>query len=454
MSQPRSQSIGLLGSKGSSARIKHLGAEAVLVSLGQAAAVMGGLVGVRLLTSVLPPAQYGELALGLTLATLTQQLVMGPVSSACLRFFAPAAEAGQLRAFLLGSRRLMIGATVAVCLAGLAGVVTLWVTEHRRWIPMVLVALAFSMLCGYNSVLDGIQNAARHRTVVAWHQGFGQWLRFLLALEVIGLLGSFSTAAMAGYALASAVVFASEIVFFRQRILATVTGAWHIERKQVGMWTRHLSIYAWPFAAWGVFTWAQMASDRWALQAFGGSREVGLYATLYQLGYYPMVLLSGFMVQLLSPVLFSRAGAGTDPGRMAHTYRMSWAMFIGSVAMALFGTVVAAAVHKQIFFLFAAKVYRQVSGLLPVLVLAGGLFAAGQVGVLSLLSGTETRILLAPKIGAGLCGVTANLVGARCWGLKGVAISCVVTSLFYLVWVVALVRRQSRMFDGAAVAVR
>src|SRR5438874_2297495 len=54
--------------------------------------------------------------------------------------------------------------------------------------------------------------------------------------------------------------------------------------------------YAWPFAAWGIFTWMQTASDRWALQGRGTS-EVGFYAALYQLGYYPMTLLSGFLVR-------------------------------------------------------------------------------------------------------------------------------------------------------------
>jgi len=38
--------------------------EGVLIGLGQAAAVLGGLVGVRLLTELLPPTVYGEVVLG------------------------------------------------------------------------------------------------------------------------------------------------------------------------------------------------------------------------------------------------------------------------------------------------------------------------------------------------------------------------------------------------------
>src|SRR5438445_2570781 len=107
----------------------------------------------------------------------------------------------------------------------------------------------------------------------------------------------------------------------------------------------------------------QTASDRWALQGRGTS-EVGFYAALYQLGYYPMTLLSGFLVQLVSPVLFSRAGDGTDPARMAQSYRLNVLIFQGSLALTALAAVVALLFHQQIFSLSVAREYRRVSPLL------------------------------------------------------------------------------------------
>ena len=52
----------------------------------QAAAVAGALIGVRVLTGILPPAQYGELALGLTIATLVNQVIMAPLTGGFFRF--------------------------------------------------------------------------------------------------------------------------------------------------------------------------------------------------------------------------------------------------------------------------------------------------------------------------------------------------------------------------------
>ena len=76
-----------------SARFHRLGRELIWISLGQGLATLGALVGVRLLTSVLNPTIYGQLALAMTLALLVNQMLLGPLSGAALRFYAPAHEA-------------------------------------------------------------------------------------------------------------------------------------------------------------------------------------------------------------------------------------------------------------------------------------------------------------------------------------------------------------------------
>src|SRR5487761_2007045 len=197
------------------ARVKRLAGEFTWVAIGQLAAVAGGLAGVRLLTSVLSPASYGELALGMTAAMLMQQVAIGPVAGALLRFFAPALEARQLRGYLGGAWALLAQATLPLSAIATVAALGLWLGGAGRWIGLTLGAFLFSLLSGFGSALDGVQNAARQRAVVAWHQGLGQWLRFLVALALIGALGATSGAAMLGYALASGVVLISQIVFLR-----------------------------------------------------------------------------------------------------------------------------------------------------------------------------------------------------------------------------------------------
>ncbi|MGB5196552.1 MAG: hypothetical protein WBN64_05740, partial [Candidatus Deferrimicrobium sp.] len=113
-----------------SERFRRLSREGFWVVSGQAAAVAGGLFGVRLLTELMEPAAYGELALGMTVATLVNQTVLGPLSNGATRFYAPAAEAGDLTGYLAAVRRMVASATGWIIPGGLLLVVGLVFARH------------------------------------------------------------------------------------------------------------------------------------------------------------------------------------------------------------------------------------------------------------------------------------------------------------------------------------
>ena len=82
-------------------------------------AVLGAMIGVRILTGVLTPEVYGQLALGMTVATFTNVAVLGPLSNGATRFFAPAREAGGLPGYFAAVKRLVLQASTAVLLLSL-----------------------------------------------------------------------------------------------------------------------------------------------------------------------------------------------------------------------------------------------------------------------------------------------------------------------------------------------
>lgn len=424
------------------AQIRRLGREFFWVMLGQGVAALGAIVGVRLLTHALEPARYGELALGATVAMLSQQTILGPLCGAFLRFFAPAQELNQLRSYLAGVQRLLLRATGLM--AGVMGAVSLglWATGHAEWLSLVVASFLFALLSGYSSILDSMQNAARQRVIVAWHDGLAPWLRYLAAILLISLFGGLSNVAMWGYALASGVVLGSQLLFFRRRIMRLSASQLMIHSGEVESWTTQMWQYAWPISTWGMFTWAQIASDRWTLQAFSTSNSVGLYAVLYQLGYYPITLLSGLMMQLITPVIFSRAGDGTDPRRLRRTRQANRWLIAGSVALTGGVSALAFLYHIPLFNLLVAPEYRAVSSLLPIIVLSGGLFASGQIASLTLMTDIRSRELIAPKIVTALLGALLNGIGAYAFGLRGVVLASFLFSSVYFAWMLLITRKS------------
>lgn len=200
------------------ASFRRLFNEGFWIVLGQASAVIGALFGVRLLTELLDPAAYGELALGMALATLVNQTVLGPLGNGVVRFYAPAQEQGGLGGYLNAVRRLVLSATGIIVFMLLLTVACLLIAGRPELIGIALAAIIYASLGGYNSILSGIQNAARQRAIVAFHQGMESWARVLVAAGLLLWLGANSTVAMASYAVAVVLALGSQYFFFENSL--------------------------------------------------------------------------------------------------------------------------------------------------------------------------------------------------------------------------------------------
>ncbi|HEY3658133.1 MAG TPA: oligosaccharide flippase family protein [Steroidobacteraceae bacterium] len=408
--------------------------ELVWVIVGQATAAVAALAGVRIMTGLLSPVAYGELALGMTVALLIVSSLFGPLTNGINRFYAPAIERGEVGAYLRAARRLALSATGIVVLVAITMTSGMLIIGRTRWIPLGLVSLVFAVLTGYNGILSGVQNAARQRSIVALHQGIESWTRVGFAAAVVFWLGATSTVSILGYTAGIIVVLASQYVFFRRIRGIPCTASPQVD------WHKQILQYSWPFYTWCLFTWAQLSSDRWALALFADARDVGLYAALFQLGNNPIAMASTMAMQLLAPIFYQRAGDGNDSQRNAHVNRLGWRFTMLTLALTGIAVCGGALLHTQIFQILVAKKYASVSPLLPYMLLASGIFVASQMIELSLMSQMKAKMLIVAKIASALLGITLNFAGAFLYGVKGVVVAGVLTSAFYYLWMAALSR--------------
>jgi O-antigen/teichoic acid export membrane protein len=410
--------------------------EGLWIVVGQAMTMLGALVGVRLLTGVLDPAQYGELALGITVATLINQLLLGPLGQGVQRFYAPSLETGELNAYLRSVRQLLLKAAVAIVVLGVVATLGLTALGQVYWVPMVLMALAFATTSGCNGILSGMQGAARQRAVVAMHQALESWMRFLLAVGVVGWLGNQSHWAMLGYLLSSILVLISQWYCFTKAIPA---GGFAVsDRATVAHWRQQVWHFSWPFMTFGLFTWAQVVSDRWALGIFADTQQVGMYSVLFQLGYYPISLLTGMAVQFIAPILFKWAGDAKDAQRNATVSRFSQRLAMLAIGVTLLFFALSLLLHPLIFQVFVAPEYRSISYLFPWMVLSGGVYAAGQTLSLDLLSQMKTRDIIPVKTITAIVGVGLNFGATAKYGLPGTIAANAMFSVIYCLWMALL----------------
>ncbi len=428
-------------------RIKRLAEEGFWIVAGQVVSVLGALFLVRVLTEYLLPAEYGRLALSLTLGVLVCQVAFTGSMPGIVRFYTLAEEKGQLRAYFHASRQMFLY-SVAVALAlGAILLSGLAVWGRADTVGLTLIAVLLTILGSLNSTLSSIQNAARQREVVALHAGIDSWLKIGLAMLLMIWLGASSVYVLAGYILSMLAVLVSQAYFMRRLIPAH-----HAVPVECAYWRQEIWHFSNPFIVFNIFTWAQASSDRWALEMFMGTAEVGRYATLLQLGWAPIAMLAGLATTLIGPILFRRSGDAQDGSRNQGVHTLSWRLTQLTLVLTGVGFVFTWFFHALIFHYLVAAGYREVSYLLPWMVLAGGLFAASQVITLRMMSEMKTRAMTWPKVATSLLGVCFSFNGAYLYGLPGVVGGMVCFSLAAFTWLAVLTWRVEHHTSSAGIS--
>jgi O-antigen/teichoic acid export membrane protein len=421
----------------------------LLVVVGQGAAAIGSFVTTKLLTNWLPPAEYGQLGLALTAFTLMQLCMCGPIAQATLRFYSTASEQHLIPEYLGATKRMLTFS--GLCLAGLTLILIIaFKLRGVEAVPFLLVAIITSALYGIGLVLDGMQSGARKLGIVALHQTATQWLRPLCALGLFTVWGRFSIVAISGFLLATALVLVSQIYFvlqrFKQHTVAQVIRKSYCNES----FASEMVKYARPFVSWGLIAWLQTASDRWFLEVFGQSQAVAIFTVCYQLGYYPMVLISLAISTYFTPILFQVAGDGNDPERIRRAARLNWAC-IGSLCVSMLAiTVIHILFGRQVLKHLSTIEYVQFAPGLIWMNIGSALFSIGQaLSMFFLIRGNSNR-LVAIKFGTAAIGIALNWFGVMRYGVYGAVGACVLFGLVYCCWMVLLLIRhrvETRCFN-------
>lgn len=423
-------------------RFVRLSSEAASILVGQVVNILGSLALIRVLTEHVTVAEYGQWALCLSFVAIVNQVILGGIVAALARYHSIAIEGKDIQGYLNGALLVVKRVSLGVGVTAAFVLVALTLLDHAGWIPLVLTLFAFALLIGYNSCLVAIRSAARSHLIVAIHVGAGPWLTMLLVFA-LGVWSELSLLMIAlPYAISALLIFVSQLILFTKTIPKNNNG---IADKPRQDWPGMIIKFSLPFSLFGAFTWAQQVSDRWALEYFSSTDAVGQYAVLFQLGFAPGALGIGLLMQFLAPIFYRISGAANDPDRNRQVKRMA----LGTVAISLFGTIIlfliTSNLHASIFKLLTASRYWEVSHCLPWMVLAGGLFGAGELLALKAMAEIKVAAITRIKIMTALSGLSFNIVGAYFFGLNGVVIALLSFCLLYFTLMLVATRSRKHL---------
>lgn len=417
-------------------KLRH---EMAWILTGQALCFVGGFIGIKVLTNILGPKGYGQLALGLTIAGLFNQFVYGPLSNVVARFYSVYRERGSLVVYFYVIKRthklLAVILTVLSIVAGLIG----WLLAGSEWGVLIAIALLFGVVSGVNASYVSLQSAIRDRKVVALHQGADVWCRIGLSTIFLYLFQNTGYVALVGYLLGTLLVTMSQHFFLlRKSLLNNGLFDQFDEVSSSSKCYKEFSTYAMSFVVFAGFSTVSMYADRWVLQILHGESAVGIYTAIYQIAAAPVNILFALVNQLMVPIIFERAGNMTSIEQSDNSGQLVRATVIVSSSIVLILTVLTYSFGAPLIRLLTNATFVAHHSMLWVTVLGLSLFNIGQLFALRGISYNRPNVYILPKGVQAISFLLMAYFGGRLYGLMGVAGALCGSSLLYVIAVLAV----------------
>lgn len=412
------------------------------VVIGQLLGFVGSFIGIKVLTTVMGPEGYGELALGLTISGLFNMFLYGPLANVVARYFAVYRERGELPVYfgVLKKAHLVL-ASIILVLAVVIGLV-LWPWLGMRWAIIGITASLYAVVAGINASYISLQSAIRQRQVVALHQGVDVWLRTGLSILLLYVIGTNGSSALLGYVLGTFLVTLSQALFARRNgdIASWRSGATGDPLRNQQCQKEFVS-YASSFVGFAGFAAVSMYADRWVIQGAFGAHEVGIYSAIYQIAAAPVNLLFAMVNQLMVPIIFERAGSMANSVQVTESEGLIRQTILVSALMSLFVIAVSLLLGEPIIRILTSTRYSGHHGLLWLMVAGIAIFNVGQIFALRGISRNRPQLYLWPKGVQAVSFLGLAYFMAKLHGLTGVALALCLSSVVYLVAVVMTNRR-------------
>lgn len=420
-------------------RFQRIAKEFSWIAVGQFFAILGSLFLLKTLTISLNPTQFGQFALSLTMVGFVNAVLMGGIVNGVARYFSIAVEEENFNQYLKASFRLIGLVSFGVSILALLFIIFLYWIGNSKWIGLVLASLIFSILGGYTAFINGIHNAARHRSIVAFHTGLDPWIKIFFVITMVFLFGGSSTVVAFSYAFSLFMIVISQLFYLKR--LPKMDGLISAESKNIN-WSKKIWSFSWPFIIWGFFGWIQISSTRWAFQAFGSTADVGYYSVLSQLGYVPIQTIIGILITFLLPIVYSIAGNGEDEFRRKDVTKIINKISFAGLILTILATLFAFFFHRQIMIILVSEEYWAVSKYLPILVSAGGVFGIALLIASKYMSFMSVRELMPASIGSSIIGTFAAFIGVYLYAFTGGAFAMLIHALSYLIMLLMIKPRN------------
>jgi O-antigen/teichoic acid export membrane protein len=418
---------------------RQLFGEGVWIAFGHGIAGIATLAGVRFITEFAEPSLYGTFVLVNGGLSLLDGLALQPFAQAALRYYPEyfsigASDALKRQLVLRFSRRWFWGVIGFMIIAVIDAL-----TFHFLSIPAwFMLALLFGLDGCYTAEIV-MRNAARQQAAYAVLFALNSIARPLGAALGVWVFSASLEILLIGQAVGAIVVLAITTRFSWYKSIYITANKFPESRiydLELGM-KRFASPLVWaPLVAW-----AGGIADRYIVGGTLSLAQAGIYAAAYGLACRPLLMVGTVTEATLRQVLY--AAVARNDARRVRTTLVSWAG-INGVAGAIIMLLLWLARDFIVGLLLGFEYRGPAANLLPWIGLGYLIILSNQVAERLLYAYQRTRLVTLIQVATAALAIIGAYIGARFFGLLGVAIAVPVYAFLKLVLTATVVLRASQ----------
>jgi O-antigen/teichoic acid export membrane protein len=378
----------------------------------QGFAALGQLVGVRLLTEILPPAVFGEFSLWLGVIVLAATGLANPTMQAMLRYYPEYALNGRgaiVMAVVSQQLLKLIKWTIPVFIIGAT------VALFFKWTGLITLGLLSALVAvevvrmKYTTLL----NSERHHRLSGIWAVAEAWGRPILAWAMVSMLGISIEIILVGFLLVSVCVFVGVRKFIVLQKNSTFSA---LEEADLAhrFWT-----YSLPLLPLGLVGWVSGMADRYMIGILLSPADVGLYVAIYGLASRPMLMFGAIIESVIRPVYLSALIEGDN--NKANGYLKRWMLLI--VLGSLLAIMLALVGHQWLADILLGAQYRSVSFLLPWIIGGYALLIISYIANRICYANGATKSIFIIEVTGAVIAIIVGFVFIKWGGLKGAAVA-------------------------------
>ena len=372
-----------------------------------------GILSIPLFTTLFNPIEYGQYILVISTISVLSILVNDWIGTAIIRFYPEYQSKSEITIFNGTIVRITI---VSVIFITLTTFTILFISRSTFKDSLYIYMNIGLLILAFGTVFDIMMQVLVAKRKVNQYSFFSIWRQcicILIGFFIVAVLKMGVEGMLLGIVIG--IVFVIPI-FFRLTFEHFEINSYSKRMRQEFM------RYGFPLVVTNLFAWILALSDRYIIEYYRGSHEVGLYSLSYSLTDRSIMLIVSLIIIASQPIVMTKwEKEGVEQTKIFITHMTKYYLIItlpAAVGLSL--------ISKPIIEILASQEFLIGYKIMPMVAISIFLFGLQRNFQLSLLFFKKTRIIMYLVLTAGIINLIGNLILVPKYGF----ISAAYTTLF------------------------